>query len=387
MSNHLPSVGVVTTSTNSLSRGYPALLACVETWGSWADQIVIVDGGTTDETYSVLKNWTSVENYEICSSPETYWDTHSCFHPAQWTINTLAGLEKLQTDWAVIVPADHILDLNTVNSIRHDLLQYNHCLGGRFIRKRFRGNDNRIEIDHKWYILNLKKIRNDKVFLGWDLDRTVSCLADYPLVVDHHTAFIDPVNGVLKKHYAGLKMPLTFSLPLTCWSYGFYFFSPEQVLNHLRDFHTVFCVRYSQQGPKEDIWHLRHCGLDKICGYLSKEEELRKPHICEVKKLIDHFYHPKMAGSAVRSIRKNHRNKNFTRWVIGKINTLRFGMTEFKSIQNAQTWRPVSEDLSEPLDIKALYKEQDCYLPESMRINWEQLESRRKSICMLKQDI
>ena len=118
MSGKLPTIGVVTTATNSFSRGYLAYLACIDAWSKWADQIVIVDGGTTDESYDLLKHWGAEGIWNIYHSPQTLWGTGGRWHAAQWTINTNAGLARLDTDWAFVISSDYVLDLATTKRIR-----------------------------------------------------------------------------------------------------------------------------------------------------------------------------------------------------------------------------------------------------------------------------
>lgn len=376
MSSRLPSVGVVTTSTNSLSRGYPAFLACVDTWAKWADQMVIVDGGTTDDTYSVLKDWTTARNYEIYYGPETHWDTHGCFHAGQWTMNTLAGLKRLQTDWAVIAPADHILDVSTAGTARQDLARLGDSLGCRFARKRMRIGRPGVQTDSKWYVLNLKKIRSVGIGLGWGLDRAIGCLADHPLVIDQRSPFLDPANGALKEHLAGLAMPLAATLPLTCWSYGFYFYSMAHALRHLREFHSVYGVRYSGQAPREDAWHLARAGIGPILWRCDRAEELGKPHIPAIQRIVEDFFHPEMLGTAVMSQDKPWRGQTLLKRASDKLDTWRFRRTGFKSVMDAQTWHPLDEKTPKPLDVRTLYREQDRLLSADSRIDWDETKKR-----------
>jgi hypothetical protein len=347
----------------------------VDTWGKWADQLVIVDGGTTDNTYSVLKDWTTARNYEIIGSPETYWDT-KCSHAGQWGINTSIGLARLQTDWAFIVPADHILDLTTVDTMRQELNRHNHCYGGRFIRKRFRGYEKTIEIDNKWYVMNLKKIRSEGLPINWGADRIVNTIVDYPVAVTHHTSFTDPANGAVKQHLSGIKVPLPFSLPLTCWSYGFYFYSLPRALEHLREFHTLFSIRYCRQPPKNDALYLRSAAIDTISSYLNKAQELQKPHIPEVKRLIDHFFHPGMLGSAIASPRRTHQVQTLLQRFTNRLSAEWLGIAGFRGLRDVQVWRPTTESPVSPLDVRLLYKQQDTHLPPAFRIDWDRVDER-----------
>jgi len=226
--------------------------------------------------------------------------------------------------------------------------------------------------------MNLKKIRKERLNVGFGYNNQSNRLTDAPLIINRQTKFVDPVNGVVKKDVAGIEFPISTTLPLTSWSYGFYFYPIEELLKHMREFNCIFSVRYSKRPPKTDKWHLRSQNLDIIHGYLSKKEELKKPHIPAVRELIDAFYHPMMVGAAIRNIQKDQRWKQILRRGVNSINTLRFMMSDFRCIHDVQVWCPLEDESQEPLDVKSLYMQQDPYLPPQLRINWEDVGRRAK---------
>lgn len=357
----LPSIGVVTTSTNSISRGYYSFLACVDTWSRIADQMIIVDGGTDDNTYDVLRNWTRSYDYSIFSSPETNWDLHGRFHLAQWGINTRIGMEQLQTDWAVIVPGDHVLDADAGDRLRKELASHNDSLAMRFRRLRHRFGS--IETDFKFYILNLKKIRAEGLQIAWGFDRQYGSCPDDPIMVDEETAFLDAVTGVCKRHLGGITLGIKDHVEsITCWSYGFYFFTREQALAHLKDFHLCYNCRYFGRPLKTERWLMRRERLQDITGFVSREDELKKQHPPAIRRLIEHFYKPEMIGTAVYRAEtgQNIFIQNVRR-LVDYLHTLWFMQRGFPSVKSQQQWFPLGE-ASRPLDLAQLYKEQDAFL-------------------------
>jgi hypothetical protein len=323
--------------------------------------MIIVDGGTDDDTYDILRNWTGSHGYSICTSPETYWDLHGRFHLAQWGINTRIGVEQLHTDWAIIVPGDHVLEDNPGDRLRRELASHHDSLAVRF--KRLRHRFGRIETDYKFYILNLRKIRAEGLQIAWGFDRQNGSCPDDPIIVGEETTFLDAVNGVCKRHLGGLTLGISENVKsLTCWSYGFYFFTREQALAHLTDFHLCYNCRYFGRPLKSERWLMRRERLHDITGFVSREEELKKQHPPAIRRLIEHFHQSEMIGTAV--YRAENRQNRFTqnaRRLVDYLHTLWFMQSGFPCVKARQQWFHLGE-ADRPLDLARLYQEQDAFL-------------------------
>lgn len=365
----LPTIGVVTTSTNAISRGYYSVLAAIDSWGKIADQIVIVDGGTTDATYDTLKDWTEYRDYKVLHSPETYWDLHGRFHLAQWGINTRIGMEHLETDWAVIIPGDHVLDVPTAKNLRQELAHHKNTTALKFKRHRYRYGDH-VTTDYKFYFLNLRKIRSERLNVAWGLDKVTNHTPDDPIVYDSETRFVDAVNGAEKRHLAGVTLSIPAQLEsLSCWSYGFYFFTKNQGLSHLKDFHLCCNVRYFGRPPQTEAWHMEREHLDKIQGFIGRDEELKKHHVPEIRKLIENYYRPDMIGAAVYQQLNPVPIQKYLKIIQRSFHyaqTLRFMCSGFPSVIKNQKWSALNEK-NTLLNLRGLYEEQDAFLRHKYR--------------------
>ncbi|RJQ60607.1 MAG: hypothetical protein C4517_10105 [Stygiobacter sp.] len=367
-----PSIGLVTTSTNSLSRGYLGFFACIDSWSKVVDEIVIVDGGTTDTTYEVLDQWCERHIYRIVSDPVTYWNLHGCWHLGQWDINTKYGLDKLNTDWAVVVPADTVVDVDSAKNLKEILLNFPNEYYLKFNRKRFSLND-QIQPDVKWYIINLKKLRSENIEIGWGIDSTVNTLSDYPLILKKVSRFIDPINNIQKSFYSGIPLISNQVIPIITWSYGFYFFRIDQALNHLKDFYSIYVLRYMGNKPQNNSWFMTRENLLKCSTHVLRSNEFKKPHIHEIKRLLDVFYSNEMIGIMFRERSNNNLYVNFDK-ASKYIYNFYLWVKKFPYLNKYHEWYELNSEAATILDIKRIYKLQDEFLPLDYKINWSLYE-------------
>jgi len=357
MKSRFPSIGVVTTSTNSFSRGYLAYLACLDSWCKWADHVIIVDGGTSDDSYEILKQWTQRSNWEVYHSPTTFWGGNGLWHAAQWTINTTEGLKKLETDWAFIINSDYVLDLRTVHDVRKTLGENEEALCAVFRRVKLTNEGNFYSV-YPGVALNLKKLREKGLIFGFGVNSQTNQLSDAPIYLRQQTRFID-ANKSVKTVFRGDIMKPDMSLDLTSVVYGHFFFNFDQLVDKLLDFWLVYQVRYAKRATKSRRMFIFEFGLTKEGSILPKHVELAKPHPPEVKKLIDHFYRSDMIGHGNKlkplPVQKAIR-------VYQKIRSIIFQKSSFPSVQDVQRWEELNLDAGPTLDLAALYARQDEYL-------------------------
>lgn len=366
----LPSIGVVTTSTNSFSRGYLAYLACIDSWSKCADQIMIVDGGTTDESYEILRNWTSAKNWKVYNSPQTYWGSDGRWHGSQWTINATEGLKELKTDWGFVINSDYILDFSTSLNIRQFLAENHNEYGVIYKRFKLSREGQIFPSPMSGYALNLKKLRNEQHLFGFGISKKRNYPSDAPIFFQQQTQFFDPVSKSVKTSFGGEWIPVTITCNLSCVVYGHYFFNMEQVLSKLNEFHNVFIVRYGKKAPKSrKMFVVENRFLNGI-EILPKEQEIAKPHLPEIKRVIDQFYNSAMLGNGYILSKHNNSFDYLIYKYYQKIKDVFFLFRLFPSVQNTQKWAMVGNVSIPPLDIKSLYQKQDCFLPQHAKINW-----------------
>jgi glycosyltransferase involved in cell wall biosynthesis len=79
-----PSIGAYTTTKNCVSQGYP-FRECIQSMLGFAEEVVVVDGGSTDGTWEELEEWSKKEEYLQVYQVKRDWTTprHAVFDGAQ----------------------------------------------------------------------------------------------------------------------------------------------------------------------------------------------------------------------------------------------------------------------------------------------------------------
>jgi hypothetical protein len=364
-----PSIGVITTSTNSLSRNYFAFYACIDSWIKIADELIIVDGESSDNSYDFLKGWVNKNNYKVLSDNLTLWGNNGKWHPAQWTINTTFGLKNIETDWVFIINSDYVLlDKNRDKIIK--LLEgvkdssmvvfprFSITNEGRLLKRKLPG-----------FVLNMKKLREEGYKPGFGVVKSSRGLSDRPINIFEYSDFIDPANYCKKTYYAGEEIPICNEINLKVAVYGHFFFNAIELLKKIHEFYNVFQVRYSAHipYPSELIAKLQNINLNS--KILPKDKLLNLSHPDEMKKVIDYFYRDDMVGYISD---RNYLNKSD--YILKQYYRIKyksnFLFRGFKSVNKEQQWYNTDCHALDPLIIRELYNKQNESLPDYYQIKF-----------------
>ncbi len=293
-------IGVHTHITNPLSSGYLCYLACIESWARVADQVVVVDGGSTDNSVPLLMDWLGPLSSKICviSPPEAYWGTGDNWAWPQIAINRQIGLEHLDTDWAIHVDADHVVDMGSMTSFLQQIEAVsNRTLLSMWVGSYHNGSYHRRVRTRAW-ILNWSLIKREKLPYAYGIERRSGTGLDYPLRIIDQRVFRDPVTGVSKSYYLGDTISAELTTELECLRYGHFFFTKEQCLNKcMRIERAISRFRGSPVRNEHEIEI--ELKLKDIIRFEKKEEILSKSHPPEIARVIENFYTEGMLGGAV----------------------------------------------------------------------------------------
>lgn len=370
----LPSISVITTSTNSLSRGYLAYLAAIESWSGFADEVLIVDGGTDDRSYEVLKEWVPGNNYRIIAPIEARWPSGQRWHAGQWTISTNIGLDAVRTDWAVIICSDYVLDPDSASGLREELDSLRDQPGALYRRFKLDRSGNPYPTSLNGVALNLRYLRARNRPFGYGISGRHGQPSDFPIYLDEKSAFLDPASGEMKHVSRGEWIPLREELPARCYVYGHYFMTANQLMEKLCNYSWVYETRYAGRPPKSPDFVRKAFHLDGRTYIRSRGAELTKPHPETIKRVIDHYYSPMMVGhDAGQSGSVGAAQRALLRGGRALARAV-FSLRGFPAVAKIQQW---SREEGTPLDLLELYRRQDSCLPEYMRLP---AESDRDSI-------
>ncbi len=95
--------------TNPYSSGYWAYLPAIQSFLDVADEVIVVDGGSTDESLEKLKTLRGQEKLKVFSSDLTYWGKGDNWEWPQIAINRQVGFDLCEGDWAIHFDADYVL--------------------------------------------------------------------------------------------------------------------------------------------------------------------------------------------------------------------------------------------------------------------------------------
>lgn len=217
--------------TNPHSSGYLIYLPAIQSFLDVADEVIVVDGGTTDESLEKLKTLRGQEKLIVYSSELTYWGEGDNWEWPQMAINRQVGFELCQGDWAIHFDADHILPEFEQEALLRELEHYQDK--GVLFAFRVMGIANgkyKLASHTRKWCVNKRLALERQIPITYGLDYETGGL-DNPIIPEGQSHFVDPVNGVRKPYYLGPQYPYPRSriLDVTIYRLGHFFFSSEQL--------------------------------------------------------------------------------------------------------------------------------------------------------------
>jgi hypothetical protein len=294
--------GVHTHITNPLSSGYLCYLSCIRSWARLADEVVVVDGGSTDKSLTVLGEWLGPlkERVRVISNVQTHWGQGEAWEWPQIAINRQAGLDCLGTDWAIHVDADHVAPSVSREVIVQDLAEHREAL---LLSMPITYYDNGVfltRVRPRAWVLNLARVKASNLAVAYGVDRRDGTHLDYPLRIAGRRQFVEPGTGVYKQYFVGDFLPSEGLLKLGPFSMGHFFFTIQQcIAKCTRLARTVARFRGTcSETAFETRTTLR---LRRICGRETKDALLGKAFSEEVRALMLERYQDDMMGGLLYS--------------------------------------------------------------------------------------
>jgi glycosyltransferase involved in cell wall biosynthesis len=289
----------MTIVTNPLTSGYYAYLACIDSWRKVADDVVVVDGGSTDGSVQLLREWTNGDpKVRVLSSDLTHWGPGDRFSWPQIYVNRQAGHEAIETDWVIYVDADHVLSVSSAANLlpflgakRNELLlsfPVFHFSNGRYVCRK---------VNRDW-IVNRRLASERGLPIGWGIAGKGNPLTDYPIHVARRERFTDPDLHIHKEFLVGDPVEATATVPIEVFRYGHFFFTPRQCLEKCGRLDRAV-GRYLGRPARGRLALMLESGLVGIRRYMSPDELLSIEHPPEIRRVIERFYSPPMLGGAL----------------------------------------------------------------------------------------
>lgn len=288
------------TITNPYSRGYLAYLAAVDGWLKISDELVIVDGGSSDESLEKLFDWVGRDSrVRVVSNDITFWGEGEAWHVGQACINANVAIDHLAADWGAFPGGDCVPYMPGAGRLREQLAEHGEAIWVRTFRAK--PSDGRIvhRFDERSVVFNLRRIRESGLRVGFGIDSRSGFFSDFPIRFEWVAEVVDPATGARKPIYAGTPIAAGGTLDLECAAYGHFFYDRGQLDRKIERWERAVS-RFDGRAPARLAeLRLRH-GSDGIGDYYSREEVLEWDHPAEMLRLLREHYTSGMVGGGKR---------------------------------------------------------------------------------------
>ncbi len=344
--------------SNSFSMGYYAYLASIESWTDISEKVLVCDGYSDDSTIESL--YTFIDpikkaKVEIVQNDHTFWSKDYFFHIFQLSNGWHSVIQNVDCDWLIIVNADYIYD-GQPKDLSKQLEIYSDHLVVKF--RRYKSHFNQVDYDDRGIIVNIKKMRKEKIPLFFGTREDNNGISDFPIIAKEKSCFIDS-NGVVKMIYRGQHIEISASIDIECGVYGHFFFTNEQCLYKCKRWSNAIS-RYYGTAIVDDKYHIYQNKIFDTKKNISKNEIKSWKHSRYILKIIDKYYREDMIGAKIVD------EKPFTKLVLmyyrikKRFITKLLRLNGMPSIEKLHKWVPVDSELCEPsFDLREVYEKQD----------------------------
>lgn len=234
-------ISAATFVTNPWSSGYLIYLPAIQSFLDLADEVIVVDGGSTDDSLERLSGLRGHERIRVVSTDQTYWGPGDAWERAQFGIQRQTAFEMSTGDWVIHFDADHLLPererphlLEQLRRLQDD--RQNVLYAFRLVQWAD-GRYHKIKKLKRWCI-NKKLAVQQGINIGYGLKQRTGG-NERPIWLDRQEYFIDPVTDVKKYYYTGEAYARYAVLDSNLYKYDHFFLDTEQLQRKLQRFENM----------------------------------------------------------------------------------------------------------------------------------------------------
>lgn len=294
------SIGAALAITNPISTGYYAVLAAAEAFLRVVDELIIVDGGCTDDSIErILSHVDNDSRVRVVSDENVGWGAGDAWHWGQLCVNLNRGLDELSTDWGWSFSADYVLaDDFSARDLRAALDSHADALWVSTWRGKPLDGAILHHMDARNMVFNLRLRREGKQRVGYGLAPS-GHFSDWPILFEEYAEFSEPRGGTRRTIYSGREIRAAGHVDVEFIAYGHFFYTLDQVDSKILRWDRAVS-RFTGDAPARlGELRLRH-GVHSIVGFDDIEEVLSWGHPPEMERVIREYYRPGMMGGAIR---------------------------------------------------------------------------------------
>ena len=285
----------------------------------------------------------------------TFWSKDHYFNASQLSLTWNHVIEIVDCDWLIVVNADYVFFDNGID-LKKELKDLSDELVVKF--NRFKNVKGQPKYDDRGIILNIKKIREDSLNIGFCRTGPERRMSDFPGIIKEKTSFKD-INGCIKTIYAGERISRDHkSIPLECGVYGHFFFTLDQCLYKCKRWDEAIARSYGRAMEPDKYIKLKH-KLFKPKSFYSKEEVLSWKHPESIKRLINIYLNENMIGMMKTENKSFDRLKLFLYRIKTKFKSIVLKKRGLLGLEEEYNWVSLNNDKKMFLDLEEFYGLQD----------------------------
>lgn len=347
----------LTSVSNSLSMGYLSYLACVESWIDVSDKVIVTDGWSDDGTLEKLFEHIPTNKHssiEVIKDDITYWSKDYNFNISQLSITWNHVIQNVECDWLIVVNADYVYHENGID-LKSELEKCEDHLVVKF--NRYKTNNGQTKYDDRGIILNIRKIRQENLEIGFCRKGSNRRMSDFPGIFKEKTQFVDS-NNTLKTIYAGDMLSRNVpNVGIECGVYGHFFFTIDQCLYKCKRWSEAIARNYGTL-LVDDNYLLLIDGVYREDGLYLKDEILSWKHPKYIKSLIILYLGENSLGM------KKFKNSKFDKIIIlyyrikYKVLTTYLKLKGLTALENEYEWCNL-DDRCKSVNLDEIYQKQN----------------------------
>jgi glycosyltransferase involved in cell wall biosynthesis len=297
--------------TNPLSTGYYIYMPAIQSFLDFADEVVVVDGGSTDGSLDRLSELRGAEKIRVVSNDLTHWGPGDLWERPQFAVSREIGYRNCTGEWAICFETDHILPGSARQDLRQQLLDFSDAgLLNSFPLRRCRDGGLHPDLKKKkWWCVNKRLAEASDARIAWGIHTTGG--NERPVYPVESCSFADPETGVVKLYWKGAYFPQDGTLQSRLDVYDHFFFSEEQMRVKLQRFENMR-ARWERRPP------LRIAPDRRPYDLMSPEELLEKGghSDCFAKHLCNFLAETGQARPDIYGLRR-YRKPSWKRFIPG----------------------------------------------------------------------
>ena len=222
--------------TNPEKMGYP-YLESIRSFANLCDEVIVVDGGTTDGSLEKIKE---IKKVRIIEGRK--WE-----RDFDWTVmpkNLQLGLEACKGDWAIKFDIDYIFHEKYIKELKDEIAK-SHLVAIELEKFNFVTHTRYFSKNFYPFVLNRKDFKNAGYGFGRDVGGAYGQSFMFPIVINNRMK--DRLNSGEFIRMQNMRLHRT-NIPVYC--YDFTFMNKEQVTEQRERFESSL-ARYKKKSGEQ----------------------------------------------------------------------------------------------------------------------------------------